>query len=116
MLFPRATKIALKITHPISRSPRELFSSSPTLHELKEGKGEPLTMIRDEKAEYLENAGHYHGAASRWLVVLNQCTNDIERKWVSHRRYICLKKAKYRRDKWCSVLGRFEKILSYQKS
>lgn len=64
-------------------------------------------MIQDEKAESLEKMGCYHGAASRWLVVLSLCTNDSERKWVSQRRYICLEKAKCRREKWRTVRKRF---------
>lgn len=64
-------------------------------------------MIQDEKAESLESIGCYHAAASRWLVVLNQCTNDSERKLVSRRRYMCLEKAKLRREKWLIVRNRF---------
>ncbi|ATI83540.1 hypothetical protein CGA24_00010 (plasmid) [Salmonella enterica subsp. enterica] len=64
-------------------------------------------MIKDEKAEYLENAGLYKKAALRWLIVLKQCTNDTERKWVSQRRYMCIEKSKRRREKYLSILKRF---------
>ncbi|EEO4123689.1 PerC family transcriptional regulator, partial [Salmonella enterica] len=51
-------------------------------------------MVKDEKAESLEKASLYHSAASRWLIVLNQCTNQSERIWVSRRRSLCLIKAR----------------------
>ncbi|ECD0769307.1 PerC family transcriptional regulator [Salmonella enterica subsp. enterica] len=66
-----------------------------------------LSMVRDEKAESLEKACLYHGAALRWLIVLNQCTNQSERIWVSRRRSLCLEKAKRRRDKWILIRDRF---------
>ncbi|AXD45360.1 PerC family transcriptional regulator [Salmonella enterica] len=64
-------------------------------------------MVKDEKAESLEKASLYHSAASRWLIVLNQCTNQSERIWVSRRRSLCLIKARQKRKKWLSVLRRF---------
>ncbi|HAK1936996.1 TPA: PerC family transcriptional regulator [Salmonella enterica] len=64
-------------------------------------------MVKDEKAESLEKASLYYSAASRWLIVLNQCTNQSERILVSRRRSLCLVKARQKRKKWLSVLRRF---------
>ncbi|EAM8769452.1 TPA: PerC family transcriptional regulator [Salmonella enterica subsp. indica] len=64
-------------------------------------------MVKDDKAESLESSGLYHAAASRWLVVLNRCTSQSERTWVSQRRKICIEKATRRRQKWLLVLRRF---------
>ncbi|EHI5881727.1 PerC family transcriptional regulator [Salmonella enterica] len=66
-----------------------------------------FSLVRDEKAESLEKACLYHGAALRWLIVLNQCTNQSERIWVSRRRSLCLEKAKRRREKWILIRDRF---------
>ncbi|EBM3802924.1 PerC family transcriptional regulator [Salmonella enterica] len=64
-------------------------------------------MVRDEKVESLEKACLYHGAALRWLVVLNQCTNQSERIWVLRHRSLCLERAKRRRAKWILLRDRF---------
>ncbi|HHR9460260.1 TPA: PerC family transcriptional regulator [Salmonella enterica subsp. enterica serovar Oranienburg] len=64
-------------------------------------------MVKDEKAESLEKACLYHRVASRWLIVLNQCTNQSDKLWVSRRRSLCLRKARQKRKKLLSVLSRF---------
>lgn len=56
-------------------------------------------MVKDEKAESLEKACLYHRVASRWLIVLNQCTNQSDKLWVSRRRSLCLRKARQKRKK-----------------
>ncbi|HCM1954394.1 TPA: PerC family transcriptional regulator [Salmonella enterica subsp. salamae serovar 9,46:z4,z24:z39:z42] len=66
-------------------------------------------MVKDNKAEALESAGLYHGAASRWLVLLNHCTSQSERIWISKRLDICLEKAKRRRQKWLLAHVHFDK-------
>lgn len=65
-------------------------------------------MVKDEKAEFLEKACLYHGAASRWLVVLNHCTSQSEKIWISERLNICLEKAKRRRQKWLLAHSHFD--------
>lgn len=56
-------------------------------------------LISDETAESLENAGLFRRAATRWLNVLSRCSSLAEWEWVSQRRSVCLKKARYCRKK-----------------
>ena len=39
-------------------------------------------MVRDDKAEKLEQAGLYRRALSRWLTVLDGCKQDAQREWI----------------------------------
>ncbi|WP_241623191.1 PerC family transcriptional regulator [Rosenbergiella australiborealis] len=39
-------------------------------------------MVRDDKAEKLEQAGLYRRALSRWLTVLDGCKMDAQREWI----------------------------------
>jgi len=39
-------------------------------------------MVRDDKAEKLEQAGLYRRALSRWLIVLDGCKQDAQREWI----------------------------------
>lgn len=45
--------------------------------------------VRDVLAEELERKGMYRRAASRWLVVLEQCADEKDREWVALRRVHC---------------------------
>ncbi|HHJ4233277.1 PerC family transcriptional regulator [Citrobacter freundii] len=46
--------------------------------------------VRDVLAEELEHKGLYRRAASRWLVVLEQCADEKDREWVALRRIHCV--------------------------
>jgi len=50
-------------------------------------------MVKDSKAEALENAGQYRRAASRWLEVMTT-SNAKEQEWILRRRSACLEKAR----------------------
>lgn len=52
-----------------------------------------VTMIYDEKAEKLEQAGLYRRAAARWLTVLDQCRDVSSREWIARRRLWCTEQA-----------------------
>ncbi|WP_294900547.1 PerC family transcriptional regulator [Tatumella sp. UBA2305] len=39
-------------------------------------------MVRDDKAEKLEQSGLYRRALSRWLIVLDDCKQDAQREWI----------------------------------
>lgn len=41
-----------------------------------------MSMVRDDKAEKLEQAGLYRRALSRWLIVLDRCKQDAQREWI----------------------------------
>jgi hypothetical protein len=49
-------------------------------------------MVKDEKAEYLENAGLFRRAADRWLDILPEHNSKCQ-EWIIQRRNICLSKA-----------------------
>ncbi|WP_425272710.1 PerC family transcriptional regulator [Rahnella woolbedingensis] len=49
-------------------------------------------MIRDDKAEHLEESGLYYRAASRWLAVFDQHQSEDAREWLIKRREQCLSK------------------------
>lgn len=51
---------------------------------------EKLTPVVDKVAEELESAGLYRRAATRWLQVFFECSEDSERAWVSRHRLYCL--------------------------
>ncbi|WP_115152507.1 PerC family transcriptional regulator [Leclercia adecarboxylata] len=48
----------------------------------------------DVLAEELEGKGLYRRAASRWLVVLEQCADEKDREWVALRRGRCIDSAR----------------------
>lgn len=50
--------------------------------------------VRDVLAEELEGKGLYRRAASRWLVVLEQCADEKDREWVALRRGRCIDSAR----------------------
>lgn len=50
--------------------------------------------VRDLLAEELEGKGLYRRAASRWLVVLEQCADEKDREWVALRRGRCIDSAR----------------------
>ena len=49
-------------------------------------------MVKDSKAEALEAKGLYRRAASRWLEVMAQCTEDDDRDWIIRHREECMHK------------------------
>ncbi|EAM2857546.1 PerC family transcriptional regulator [Salmonella enterica] len=55
-------------------------------------------MVRDNKAESLENAGLWRRAATRWLHVMqlykNHSDEISEREWILLRRNMCIKRAR----------------------
>lgn len=50
--------------------------------------------VSDSKAETLEAKGLYRRAASRWLEVMELCTDEKDREWVALRRVRCVEQAK----------------------
>lgn len=50
-------------------------------------------MVKDEKAEYLENAGLFRRAADRWLDILPEHNTKCQ-EWIIQRRNVCLSKAR----------------------
>ena len=51
-------------------------------------------MVKDSKAEALEAKGLYRRAASRWLEVMAQCTEDVDRDWIKDHRDDCMNKVR----------------------
>jgi hypothetical protein len=51
-------------------------------------------MVKDGIAESLEARGLYRRAASRWIEVMQLCTDDADREWIRQHRNTCLKKVK----------------------
>lgn len=49
-----------------------------------------VTMIYDEKAEKLEQAGLYRRAAARWLTVPDRCRDASSREWIARRCLWCI--------------------------
>lgn len=50
--------------------------------------------VRDVLAEELEGKGLYRRAASRWLIVMEQCVDEKDREWVALRRGRCIDSAR----------------------
>ncbi|HCN96091.1 MAG TPA: PerC family transcriptional regulator [Leclercia sp.] len=53
-----------------------------------------IQRVSDLLAEELEGKGLYRRAASRWLVVLEQCADEKDREWVALRRARCIDSAR----------------------
>lgn len=47
-------------------------------------------MIKDSKAEALEEAGLYYRAARRWLEVFDRCQDERSRSYAVYQRERCL--------------------------
>ncbi len=53
-----------------------------------------MVLVRDSKAEALEEKGLYRRAAARWMEVMQLCTDDGAREWIMRHREACLEKVK----------------------
>ena len=53
-------------------------------------------MVKDDKAEALENAGLFRRAAARWLCVMPECQTESQRDYVLMRRKQCIEKGKFK--------------------
>ena len=51
-------------------------------------------MVKDDKAEALEDAGLFRRAAARWLCVMQKCQTERQRDYVLIRRKQCIEKVK----------------------
>lgn len=61
-------------------------------------------MIRDDKAEELENSGLWRRAAERWGELFRQAKSDEERHYITQRRAQCTAKAtRPRKAEWGHV-------------
>jgi len=63
-----------------------------------------VQMIRDDKAEALENSGLWRRAAERWGELFRQAKSDEERHYITQRRAQCTAKAtRPRKAEWGHV-------------